>query len=463
MQRKFTLMGGAAFGAMLVLGFAASADAKVVKHHHHVAAAPADDKVAALSSEVETLETRLESETLAREQLQTQVQAAQNQAAAAQADADAAHQQLQAQIQTIPGEVSSAIAANKPKPTWADNTKVGATVFTDLSNINQVPTSAAHPSVKNGTGFDVKRAYLSVDHSFNSIYSANLTVDFAPQDASTTFGGSAVNQGEEVIKYAYVQAKYADELVLQAGAQKTPWIPFVEEIYNYRYIDKVVIDQNKFGNSSDWGVNAHGDVGHGLFDYSISASDGQGYKTPDRSDGMDFEGRANVNWMGFTAALGGYTGKLGQDFNGVTVATRTATREDALIAYVSPQIHAGFEYFQSNNALTGGTQVLASHAPDKAQGYSAFGSFNFTPQWAVFGRYDWANPSQDVAPSERYDYYNIGISYEPVKIVDLALVYKHEAITHAPTGGYTDATTTLAPQGGNGHFDEVGLFTQFKF
>jgi outer membrane murein-binding lipoprotein Lpp len=113
MQRKFTLMGGAALGAMLALGFAASADAKVAKHHH-VAAKPADDKVAALSSEVETLESRLEAETLAREQLQGQVQTAQAQAAAAQADADAAHQQLATQIQTIPGEVKSAVAAAVP-------------------------------------------------------------------------------------------------------------------------------------------------------------------------------------------------------------------------------------------------------------------------------------------------------------------------------------------------------------
>jgi hypothetical protein len=113
MQRKFTLMSGAAFGAMLALGLAASAEAKVVKHHH-VATAPADDQVAALSQEVETLETRLESETLAREQLQGQVQQAQSQAAAAQADADSAHQQLATQIQTIPGEVKSAVAAVVP-------------------------------------------------------------------------------------------------------------------------------------------------------------------------------------------------------------------------------------------------------------------------------------------------------------------------------------------------------------
>ena len=66
--------------------------------------------------------------------------------------------------------------------------------------------------------------------------------------------------------------------------------------------------------------------------------------------------------------------------------------------------------------------------PDESNGWSAFGSFNFTPQWAVFGRYDALNPSEKLAPTQRYDLYNLGISYEPVKTVDLALVYKHEDI-----------------------------------
>jgi hypothetical protein len=115
MQRKFTLLGGVAFGAMIALGAGAQASAKVVHHHHMAATQGGVDKVAALTDEVETLERRLEAESQAREQLQGQVQAAQSQAAAAQADAQAAHGELAAQIQTIPGEVRTEIAAEKLK------------------------------------------------------------------------------------------------------------------------------------------------------------------------------------------------------------------------------------------------------------------------------------------------------------------------------------------------------------
>jgi len=120
MQRKNTLLGGVAVCAIASFGLVAAAGATTpAKHHHHhaamAAAVHADDKVAALSSEVETLENRLTAESQAREQLQSQVQAATAQAQAAQADAQAAHQQLAEQIQTIPGEVKADIAAERPK------------------------------------------------------------------------------------------------------------------------------------------------------------------------------------------------------------------------------------------------------------------------------------------------------------------------------------------------------------
>jgi hypothetical protein len=464
MQRKYTLLSGVALGAIASLGLIVSADAKPVKHHHQLAAkvAVADDRVAALTSEVETLESRLTAESLAREQMQAQVQAAQAQAQQAQADAQSAHTQLAEQIQTIPGQVKADVDAVKPKPTWADNTKVGATVYTDLSNISQSPS----PNAKNGTGFDVKRAYLTVEHSFNSVYSANLTADFAPGASSFTNGGTIV--GAETIKYAFVQAAYDPAFIVQAGAAKTPWIPFVEDLYGYRYIDKVIIDQNKFGNSSDWGVNAHGDFGKGLLDYSVSVLDGNGYKSPDRSQTMDVEGRVNLNWNGFVAAVGGYTGKLSQDFQGVATPVHNVDREDALVAYVAGPIRIGAEWFQAND-----WKVVTKAVSDKSDGESIFGSYNFTPQWALFGRYDWENPSKDIDSAEKYTYANIGISYEPVKTVDIALVYKHESISHAPTTGaaasalgvgYTDGTTTLGnATHPNAKYDEVGVFTQFKF
>ncbi|MBV9511848.1 MAG: hypothetical protein JO303_16370 [Caulobacteraceae bacterium] len=467
MQSKITLLGGVAMGAALSLGFAATADAKAVKHHHHAAPA-ADGKVEALTQEVETLETRLEAESLAREQLQGQVQAAQSQAAAAQADADAAHAQIQEQIQTIPGVVSSAVAANKPKPTWADNTTISSRIFADISDIHQGPT----PNSINGMAFDIKRAYLGVDHKFNDIYSANLTLDFAPNGTILNGGtyGTGTLQGSEVIKYAYIQAKYDPRLILQIGGAQMPWIPFSEDVYGQRYVEKTLTDTNKVANSADFGFFAHGAFLDGVLNYAVAAVDGAGYKNDVRSKGMDVEGRVNVAYKGFVAAVGGYTGEESKDFQASVVTSTThatATRIDALAAYANPLFHVGVEYFEADNwkSLT----ATAPRNKDKQEGYSVFATYNaipFLPKFSVFARYDWGKPSETLASSANLQYYNIGIQYEPVKIVDLALVYKHDEINHAPAAGfsYQDANTTLvAPANGTAKYDEIGLFAQYRY
>jgi hypothetical protein len=459
MKTKNSLLGSAALAVLLAGSLGVSANAAAKKHR---AAAPAASaaEVDDLKAKVDFLTERLDEQAAVTRQALADLRAAQATAAQAQVTAATAQATANAdatKIDTIPVAIKTAVAANAPKPSWADNTKFGTTVFADLSNISQSPT----PSKVNGTGADIKRAYVSLDHTFNSIYSANLTFDLAPNGIVLNGGafGAGTLQGSEAIKYAYVQAKFANELVVQAGSEQMPWIPFVENIYGYRFVDKVFVDQNKYGNSADWGLNAHGDLVKGLISYSVSVVDGAGYKNPVRSKTMDWEGRVNLNYQGFVAAIGGYSGQEGNNIQSVpTTALQTATRFDALLAYVKGPIRLGVEYMDATN-----WKVTTKVTPDKAQGYSAFASYALNPKWSVFGRYDAQDPSKTLAPSEKYAYYNIGINFEPVKTIDLALVYKHEDISHAPLGGYADGTTTLGPAGGSGKYDEIGIFTQVKY
>jgi len=170
---------------------------------------------------------------------------------------------------------------------------------------------------------------------------------------------------------------------------------------------------------------------------------------------MDVEGRLNLNWNGFVAAIGGYSGKLSKDYTNITPLTfHTATREDALLAFVNPQFRVGVEYFNETN-----WNQVGAVAPDKGYGYSSFASFNLTPKISVFGRYDTSKPSQTLHPSETINYYNLGLNYEPVKVIDLALVYKHDEAKGSSVS-FTDANTSFSAAG---HYDEVGVFAQYKF
>src|SRR5271169_1012184 len=117
MTIRTSLRCGAALGALLALAIAPAAEAK--PKHHHRAAAPAADGVRSeideRKAEVQSLEAWKDQESAARAQTTEQVSALQSQLSDANARAVRAEQQVQAQIQTIPGAVDAEIAKSKPK------------------------------------------------------------------------------------------------------------------------------------------------------------------------------------------------------------------------------------------------------------------------------------------------------------------------------------------------------------
>ncbi len=490
MTIKTALLRGAALGvfATLAAGMTAHA-ATVVKHRkHHVVTvvheSGSSEEVRVLKAEVDELRARLDAQS--QQQQATAAQVSQTQAQVQEVAASA--ESAQEKIETVPEQVNVAIGQlPKPKPSWADKTQIGSTVFADFSNIDQKNNGA--PVAPSGTAFDIKRAYLTVDHQFNDIYSANLTTDFQ----YSTAGG--LNTTELYIKKAYLQAKYFNWLTIRAGSADLPWVPFVESLYGYRYVEKTLIDATNFGTSADWGVHVLGSsdpLGSPtgpVVSYQVSAIDGTGYKAPPgtgsapRTDTLDVEGRLSVKWLDFTAGVGGYTGKLGKDASAITTATtatsyststgfnsltspipithHTASRFDAILAYTGGPFRAGVEYFSADDWT-----AVTSIAPDKADGYSIFGSYQFMPQWAIFGRYDDVKPNKDTASTKELTYYNVGLGYTPVKGVDLSLVYKRDEVDHgtfSTSNGTIGNSATVAGKANDGTYDEVGVFAQLKY
>lgn len=446
MQNKLSLLAGAAVGVVLVAGVAGPAQAKPVKKHAAAASSQAAE-LAALKAQVQALTERLNAQETAQAQTQSTAQAAQVQAQAATDQVAQVQTQTDAQIKLIPTQVKTEVAAAAPKPktSWADNTVVSGRMYYDLSNISQ--KSNGQKVAPSGTGFDIKRFYVGVDHKFNDVFSANVTTDFQYS--------SALSATELYIKKAYLQAKVSDALVIKLGSTDLPWVPFAEDIYGYRYVENTLIDRTKFGTSADWGVHASGKFMDGKVNYAVSVIDGAGYKAPLRSKGMDIEGRISVVPIEHvTLAVGGYSGKLGKETEGATNIYHTANRFNALAAYTTKQYRIGVEYFSAedwNNVTT--------TTSDKSDGYSLFGSYSFTDKISAFGRYDYVKPTKETADTKKDNYYNIGLTYSPAKIVDFSLVYKRDSVENG-----TLATSNGTIGGSDkGTYDEVGLFGQFRF
>lgn len=354
------------------------------------------------------------------------------------------------QIKKFVAPVASLLAIAVAGPALAadgESTIIAGRMFADFSNIDLKNDGVE--SAANGTGIDVKRFYLAVTHNFDDIWSVNVTSDF----------NYVANDGETqlFIKKAYLQAKLSEAFTARLGSADLPWIPFVEDLYGYRWVENVITDRLKFGTSADWGVNVNGKAADGMLNYSASVVNGAGYKNPTRSDSMDFEARVGfVPVAGLTLAVGGYSGKLGKDINNSTTPTQhTAERLDALVAYVNGPLRAGAEYFEAKN-----WNNVTTATTDKADGESVWASYNFTDMWGVFGRYDNAKTSKDLLPNLKDKYINVGLVNHPRKNIDLALVYKNDKVD----GGGVVATSN-GNIGGvrDGKYDEVGVWAQVQF
>ena len=430
----------------------------------------AQQQIAQLQAQLNALAAKVDAQaTAGNPQVQTELAAVQADTAAASAKADTALVQAKAAIDK---------AANPPLPAALKalaNTGISGRMYFNASHVTHAVNGIKTGNPDNGGGFAIKRLYLGIDHKFDDVFSAQLTMD-ADSPVATTSGGIA-GRGF-FIKKAYLQARIRPELVVRLGAAELPWIPYVEGIYGYRHIESVLVDRTRFGTSTDWGAHISGDLAGGVVSYQLSAVDGAGYRDPHFSRTIDFEGRLSAKYKGFNLAVGGYTGKLGKNLVaavGAPALLRTYNRFDALAAYQGKAgqtpFTLGFEYLYAKNKAFNSTAPIAQSAlEDAAEGYAGFASINPFRQWSVFGKYENLKPSKDLHPGFKEDYFNVGLQWSPAKIVDLALVYKRDQASNGAlstsdlTSGVIGCSASAAIVcAGRGTYDEFGLYGQFRF
>jgi hypothetical protein len=340
-----------------------------------------------------------------------------------------------------------AIAATAARAADEESTTLSVKMFGDFTHASLENDGVDQPA--SGTGIDVKRFYFGVLHNFDKTWAVNLTTDF----------NYVSNDGETQIyvKKAYAQAKVSDLLIGRLGASDTPWVPFVEDIYRYRYLELEITDRLKFGTSSDWGLSASGKTMGGGLNYAFSVLNGGGYKNPTRSSTMDAEGR--IGWApteGLMLAAGFYNGKLGKDItNSLTPALHTAQRYTALAAYEKKGFRVGLEYFSADNWFN-----VTTAAEDKAAGYSFWAFYDFTPRYGILVRYDDTDLSKTVNPSLEDKYYYAGFAVHARKNIDFSIVYKNEQVNG---GTWNTSNGLIGGVVSGGKFDEIGLWTEVKF
>lgn len=463
------------------------------KHPAHKKAPSANtqllEEIKALREQVADLNARVGIAEAAQRESVANVANAQATASAASAQASAAQTQASAASAQVTKVAAAEAKPAKPAaPKWYDGTSLSGRMYFNVSHIDQ---KSDGKGVARSTAFDIKRFYFGVDHKFNDVFSANMTTDVSLIANSNTVTGTQAssaaaaptaafgkNIGETLyLKKAYLQASLSKAVNFRAGSADLPWVPFVEDLYGFRFVENTLIDRASFGTSADWGVHMFGTLANGHVAYAIAAIDGGGYRNPLRSKTMDLEGRVAVNYAGFTAAVGGYTGKRAGNTdtpyspsNAAATPVQTgndiqpqhqAKRFDAVLAYVGPKLRVGGEYFWAKdwNRVTQITE-------DTSDGYSLWASYLFYKQFSLFGKYERVKPTKDLFPAITERYYNFGVNYEPTKIVDLAIVYKRDRVDHGYFNPSNANPSNNAFQIGGqnyGTYSEIGVWGQLRF
>ncbi len=333
------------------------------------------------------------------------------------------------------------------------STKISGTVFGDLTyrqNVDKATGFAADKS--NGTSFDLKRFYLTVDQTWNATWGARFRSDV---------GNETNGKYDIFVKNAYLEARLAPELTLRAGAADLPWVPFVEGLYGFRYVENTLLDRTKFATSADWGLHAGGKLGGELATWAVSVVNGRGYGDPTRSQSPTGEARVSVAPLpGLTLGVGGLVGSLGQRTVG-TATPNTAKRAQAVIAYVGGGLRVGAEGFWAKDYSA--KIITGAAKEDTSIGASGWVSYAFasTP-WAVFARADYVQPAKDTNAKLKDFYANGGVQLRPIEAMSLALAYKHEQVRDGSLST-SNGTIGTATTGKTGTYSEVGLWGMYTF
>lgn len=160
--------------------------------------------------------------------------------------------------------------------------------FMDLDGVNNTATKQAQDS----STFETKRVKLYFN---GNAYFKDLTYKLQLNFANIR-GGATSNGG--LLEETYINYRLRDELQFRFGQDK---VQFGRQgLYSstaLQFVDQSIVTQAFFP-TYDTGLNVHGKVADGLFNYSVAVTGGTGQNTPRLTGDNAFSTRLTVNPFG---------------------------------------------------------------------------------------------------------------------------------------------------------------------
>jgi hypothetical protein len=261
------------------------------------------------------------------------------------------------------------------------------------------------------SAFELKRVYLGYKHDFNDTFSAKVTYDIGSNS-----GGSEYTA---YVKIAQLDWKLNPKVKLSMGLIGNKQFDDQESLWGYRYAQKGILNEFKFGPSADLGINSEFTI-NPKFKINLFILNGEGYKSLQDNNGHQKMGTSFI--YNFSEK---FTGKIYIDSQR-SENTKSIKNNSIFLGYNNSDFRVGVEYGKIKNSRT------YKNAEDdyNRDGFSVFGSKKLSKNYELFARYDQISSNVLSGESKSWNYNNdgslvmFGTQYQATKGVKFNLNYK---------------------------------------
>ena len=145
------------------------------------------------------------------------------------------------------------------------------------------------------SAFELKRVYLGYKHDFNDTFSAKVTYDIGSNS-----GGSEYTA---YVKIAQLDWKLNPKVKLSMGLIGNKQFNDQESLWGYRYAQKGILNEFKFGPSADLGINSEFTI-NPKFKINLFILNGEGYKSLQDNNGHQKMGTSFIYNFKYSYPMG---------------------------------------------------------------------------------------------------------------------------------------------------------------
>ena len=331
--------------------------------------------------------------------------------------------------------------------------RVGATIFGDFTYQKDPQTKDTDANLINPSAFNIGRTYINVTGNVSHIINFRITPDITRvSDASGTLAGSLAFR----LKYGFVQFNLDDWMTrgswVRVGAQQTPIIDYLENIYRYRFQGQVFYENTNGANgaltSSDTGVSFHynlpmnyGDIHTGIYNgEGVNGSTLSGSGAADPNDQKAFQIRGTLRPFATMAPV--LRGLRVTGFYDADNYVKDAEKKRAVfnMTFEHQYINAGVDYLSRKDQASSATKTSVT-----GNGWSMW----LTPKYPLSAagssiegliRYEQFTPNTDSATSSqtrKHGTYGIAYWFPHTGGPLAAVLFDYDTTTSSVTGATT--------------------------